>query len=97
MGRGDRVALTVQVGGALVLFLGLALAPPARGTLLLLPVGGAASPVRLAIARDALLIGRGPIGSVVVRGDRHALLWPMLRAGVLTLAAPALACGEVPR
>ncbi|WP_231731696.1 hypothetical protein [Sphingomonas sp. CCH5-D11] len=74
----------------------LAFAPPARGEMLLVPIVNDAPVARLARERDALLVSRGPAEGLVVRGDRNALFWPMLRAGVMTLAAPASVCGGQP-
>lgn len=93
--RRDRGMLLLQIGGAVALFVALAAAPPARGAILLLPVGARPDLARLALARDVAILGTGPAGSVVVRGERRALFWPMLRHGVLTLAAPPIVCGEV--
>ena len=74
----------------------MVLAPPADGLQLLVPLNGAgrARMLPLAIERSAQLVGEGPLpGSFVVRGARAALFRPLLAAGVLTLAAPAGACG----
>lgn len=72
----------------------LALAPPARGAMLLVPLMSDAPAARLARDGRALLLGQGPAGSLVVRGDRQTLFWPLLRAGVLAIAAPASLCGK---
>lgn len=72
----------------------LALTPPANGAMLLVPLVGDAPAVQLARDSEALLLARGPGGGVVVRGERRALFWPLLRAGVLTVAAPASLCGK---
>lgn len=73
----------------------LALAPPATGEMLLLPMRSGAPVARLARDGDAMLLARGPADGLVVRGERAALFWPLLRQGVLTLAAPRSLCGEV--
>ncbi|OWK30158.1 hypothetical protein [Sphingomonas dokdonensis] len=73
----------------------LAFAPPAKGEMLLLPLRSGAPVARLARNGDAMLLARGPGDGLVVRGQRAALFWPLLRAGVLTLAAPRSWCGEV--
>lgn len=74
----------------------LAFAPPARGEMLLVPIVNGAPVARLARQGDALLISRGPVNGLVVRGEREALFWPLLRAGVMTVAAPASVCGGQP-
>ncbi len=71
----------------------LAFAPPVNGTMLLVPLSSDAPTVALARNADALLIGRGPGTSVLIRGERRALFWPLLRGGVLAIAAPAGLCG----
>ncbi len=72
----------------------MALAPPASGAMLLVPLIGDPGVVRIARASGALLVGTGPAGSVVIRGERGLLFWRMLRAGVLPIAAPAAYCGK---
>jgi hypothetical protein len=84
------IAQTILGVGALA---SLALAPPSRGPMLLLPLVHDAPVVRLARQGDALLLGRGPGEAIVVEGERGALFWPLLHAGVLTMAAPAALCG----
>ena len=90
---------TLVIGAQTALGIGvlatLALAPPAHGVMLLVPLVGDAPVARLARDGDALLLARGPASSVVVRGDRHTLFWPLLRGGVLTMSAPALLCGSI--
>ena len=91
---------TLLVSGQIALVLGslaaLAFRPPAQGRMLLLPIGGGHSGLAsLALARGALLIGSGPFaGSLVVEGDRARLTQGLLARGVITLAAPATACGD---
>ncbi|ONF95625.1 hypothetical protein [Sphingomonas jeddahensis] len=72
----------------------LALAPPAHGAMLLVPLMSDAPAARLARDSHALLLEQGPAGSLVVLGDRQTLFWPLLRAGVLAVAAPVPLCGE---
>lgn len=72
---------------------GFALTPPAQGAMLLLPIAAAQPVERIAIDDGATVLARGPGRGVVVRGRRSALMWPMLRHGVLTLAAPDAWCG----
>lgn len=76
-------------------FLFLALMPPVRGEMLLVPLHGGVSAQRLAFESGAVVLGLGRYGGVVVRGDRAELARRLLRAGVLPLAAPRLLCGEV--
>ena len=75
----------------------LALAPPARGPMLLLPVSaGAGEAINLSLAQGARLIGRGAFrGSVVVDGDRAAILPALLRHGTIVLAASPVLCGDL--
>lgn len=87
------VAILAPVSVAFVGFGMLALAPPAHGAMLLFPIVDGAPVARLALDGDALLVAVGPRGSVIVQGDRRALFWPLLRAGVVTVAAPASFCG----
>lgn len=74
--------------------LALGVLPPAHGTILLVPVARDAPTVALALAAGATVVASGPRGSVIVRGQRAALAWPLLRAGIVTLAAPSGACGS---
>ena len=81
--------------GAVVLGLGvLALAPPAEGRMLLVPLAGHSGGMIAAAARQgARLVATGPLpASIVVEGDRARLAAPMRAAGVLLLAAPAAGC-----
>ena len=71
----------------------LAFAPPVTGEMLLLPLRSGAPVARLARDGDAMLLARGPADGLIVRGERGALFWPLLHAGVLTLAAPRAWCG----
>lgn len=61
--------------------------------MLLMPLVDGAPVVRLVRRSDALLLARGPGEALIVRGDRSALFWPLLRAGVLTIASPKSLCG----
>ncbi len=72
----------------------LAFAPPASGAMLLLPLTNGASAVAIAREHDALLVSSRVGGRLVVRGEREELFWPLMRAGILVLAAPAGSCGE---
>ncbi|WP_374942318.1 hypothetical protein [Sphingomonas sp.] len=70
--------------------------PPRSGMLLLVPLGHAPAErtIDTALAAGAWLVAPGPLPrSYVVRGERDALIAPMLAAGILVLAAPAAGCG----
>ena len=95
--RPSRIApLVLQLGIALIGLIGLALAPPAQGRMLLVPLTASARaqlPVA-AFGHHALLLGSGPFrGSLVVTGGPPGLIWTMLRLGVLPVAASAAGCG----
>lgn len=77
--------------------LGLALWPPAKGAILLIPLlqNNAASLVPLARASGALLVGKGPLpGSLVVLGERARLVRQIRAWNVILLSAPAAGCGD---
>lgn len=79
--------------GGLLLFA----VPPAKGAMLLVPTDAAARRAMLPAAVDAgaRLVGPGPFaGSYVVFGGRSALVGPLVRLGVLPLAAPPAGCGR---
>lgn len=88
------VRLQLALAGAALA--AVALAPPAEGPVLLIPVAGdAGTAIRIATAHGARLIGPAPGGSLLVWGD--AATWrPLIAAGVLPLAAPFSACGRAP-
>lgn len=88
-----RVACAMHCVGALGAVLALALAPPASGAMLLVPLVGDAPVVRLAMDHGGLLLGAEG-DRIVVRGERRAMWWPLLRHGVLAIAAPRGGCGE---
>jgi hypothetical protein len=74
------------------------LAPPAKGRMLVVPVGGGdeAAAVRAAREAGALILGSGPLPrSTIVVGAREPVLAAAWRAGMVTLAAPQGGCGEV--
>jgi hypothetical protein len=92
--------VVVQTAIALGLFVLIAVAPPARGALLLLPLNGRsqADLATLALAHGASLLRRGPLAhSLIVYGDRDRLAWPLVRMGVLTLNGGAAGCGTPDR
>lgn len=74
-----------------------ALAPPAHGTLLAVPLTGgtAADTINLALARGAAIEGEGPFaGWIVLRGDRDRLAAPLRAHGILLLAGSPATCGS---
>jgi len=84
-----------QILAALGIFALIALAPPAQGTMLLVPISGQSESriVAIALAQGATLVERGPLpSSVIVYGERASLLGPLSRAGVLTLSGGAVGC-----
>ncbi len=90
-----RTLIGAQIAGALVVFACVALAPPAEGNMLLVPVSPQSEGriVALALTRGASVIQRGPLpSSVIVYGRRDRLFGPLARAGVLTLAGGAVGC-----
>lgn len=73
------------------------LAPPVRGTMLAIPLGGApaATTIDLALARGATIEGMGPFrGSVMLRGDRRRLFASLRAHGVVLLAGMPRRCGR---
>lgn len=73
-----------------------ALAPPARGPMLLLPLAAdRATAIRVATEHGARLLGVAPAGALLVWADAQAVR-PLAAAGVLPLAAPFAACGRAP-
>ena len=94
-----RNMLVWQLAAVLCGFLALAFYPPAHGTMVLVPAapGAERGMIADAMTRGAVLVGPGPFpNSFVVKGDRSALAGPMLRRGVLVLAAPMAGCGVFP-
>jgi hypothetical protein len=94
-----RSLAVVQIAGAMFVLAMLAVAPPARGTMLLVPLmpRGQAEITMLALAHGASLVQRGPLpSSVIVYGDRARIAWPLARDGVLTIAGGKAGCGSFP-
>jgi hypothetical protein len=83
----------VQIAGGLAALTAVAFAPPEHGDLLYLPLTARAAPVQAALADGSALLGRGPLGSVVVRSAHAPGVWSMLSAGILVVAAPTTLCG----
>lgn len=74
----------------------LALAPPAHGEMLLIPLAPRAGDglAALVVARGGRLAGGGPIaGSLVVDADRDRLAADLWRRGVVAVAGAAARCG----
>jgi hypothetical protein len=85
----------LQIGGVATMLAGLAIAPPAEGNLLLMPLLPHRLVAAAAVSHGATIVARGRLpGSLVVRGRFAALAGPMIGAGVLVIGAPALLCGE---
>jgi len=89
------LAPCLQLAGGVLALVALAMAPPERGDLLFVPLTAAAAPVQAARADGSALLGRGPLGSIVVRATRSRDLLALLRGGILVTAAPAVLCGTV--
>jgi hypothetical protein len=84
-----------QILGAMVVLMGLGFLPPPRGKMFLLPLHAHAPVAALAIMGGARIVTSGPVGgSLVVVGERDRLFLPMLKAGILVMAAPVAGCGE---
>jgi hypothetical protein len=95
-----RSLIVAQILGALVVFALIALTPPARGTMLIVPLGGLhqGEMTALALSHGASVMQRGPLpSSMIIYGDRAQLLLPLARAGVLMVAGGAVGCGAVAR
>lgn len=68
----------------------LAAAPPARGMLLVVPLGGSAIE---ALTAGGRFVASGPLpGSLIVHGDRATLVPHLLRHGAIVLAGAAPGC-----
>ncbi len=77
----------------------LALAPPANGAMLLVPLGPGSAPrlVERAVSAGAGLLRIGPItGSLIVQGRRDKIRAALRGSNVMMLSAPAAACGSQP-
>ncbi|MBO9714978.1 MAG: hypothetical protein J7495_18850 [Sphingomonas sp.] len=75
----------------------LALWPPVRGAMIVVPLSGQAADAVLALEGGARLLGEGPLpGSLVVTGNRVKLA-AALKGRALLLAAPAMLCGAAAR
>ncbi|MBO9574171.1 MAG: hypothetical protein J7494_00400 [Sphingobium sp.] len=91
---GPVIAQTLLV---LILMMGALLAPPASGSILLVPLGPGKSATMLqqALSHGARLEGRGLIpGSFVVHARRDSIAAAMWQVGALVVAANPLLCGK---
>lgn len=88
--------LLAQVGLISAGVLALAFYPPASGPMALIALDGrdAGRMAGPALDRGAILLGRGPLTNILlVNGTRERIARPMLRRGILVIAAPASWCG----
>ncbi len=89
-------AAVSQLVVATVILAVIALSPPPRGAMLMVPLTGqVAAVVNVAVDGKAALLAQGPLpGSMIVLGDRAALRAPALAQGILVLSAPRALCGD---
>lgn len=97
MVKGTYLIASAQLLGASCLLGILTVMPPARGTMLLQPVGryphhGVAA---IAIAAGAFPMGRSATGALIVRGDRIRLAAALLPHAIIPLAAPERFCSPI--
>jgi hypothetical protein len=88
-------SLCAQVAIALPLVGGLLFAPPAQGTMMLVPLSPAAAHAlpALVLTGDTRLISTGPLpGSLIVYARRGDLATRLLAHATLTLASPLTGC-----
>ncbi|WP_294295012.1 hypothetical protein [uncultured Sphingomonas sp.] len=90
------LAPVCQLSVAAAILTVIALSPPQRGAMLLVPLTGQiATVVNVAMAGKAALLGQGPLpGSMIVIGDRAALRTAASGRGILLLSAPRALCGD---
>lgn len=91
----SRGLIGAQIAGTLIMFVCIALAPPAEGNMLLVPASNRSEGeiAMLATTHGAVLVQRGPLrSSIIVYGKRASLFGPLARAGVLTVAGGAVGC-----
>ncbi|MCE7797589.1 hypothetical protein LWE61_13640 [Sphingobium sufflavum] len=87
----------VQLVLVLVLAGAMIVAPPAKGRILLVPLdgGGRDGLARVALGAGAALVDAGPFrNSLIVSGERSALLAAMRDGHMLVLRAAAGGCGD---
>ena len=88
--------LTGQIGLGFLVIAGMSLYPPASGRILLVPLLNRDSDAaaRVALAANAMLLGRGPLpGSWVVVGERRRISAHLRGGDMLLIAAPPAGCG----
>lgn len=94
-----RMPLMLLVQGVMLwaLMCFVTLAPPAEGTMLLVPTAqSTGQTLDSALHSGAKLVGRGPLpDSIVVEGRRDALLSTMISAGTLVIASSRVPCGTI--
>ncbi len=94
-----RMFLPIQLGLVVCAVPMLALAPPARGRILMVPVwpGSARHLAADLVDRGGRLVAAGPIaGSLVVDGDRDRLIGGLIARGVVPMSAMLVDCGDAP-
>ena len=82
------------VGGVLA---ALSVAPPPRGAMLLVSLTGMppGEILQRTMPVGAVPLGAGPVaGSIMVRGERAAIVAEAVPAGILVFDAPDSVCGE---
>ncbi|HEX7872406.1 MAG TPA: hypothetical protein VF475_05805 [Sphingobium sp.] len=82
---------------AVLAIIGLIVAPPVSGRILLVPMGGEGRDglARIAIDAGARLVAPGPLaGSLVVSGDSAPLIAALMPRHALVLSASMGGCGE---
>lgn len=90
--------LAVQLG-LIVLASAAMLAPPAQGSIAIIPIvpGDPAATFRWATKAGALPIMTGSYqGSIVVQGSLRELVYPALSNGALLITARSSSCGSTP-
>jgi hypothetical protein len=93
--RGASLLPAGQILGAMIILMGLGFLPPSQGKMFLLPLHARAPVAALAIIGGARIVTSGPVGgSLVVVGERNRLFLPMLKAGILVMAAPVAGCDD---
>ncbi|KQN25872.1 hypothetical protein ASE86_06670 [Sphingomonas sp. Leaf33] len=83
-----------QLIAVALVIVAIALWPPQRGAMLMIPLTGhAADAINVALTGRAGVLAAGPFpGSMIVMGDRTALGRAALHRGILLLAAPGALC-----
>lgn len=89
-------AALCQTFAAGAIIAAIALWPPQRGPMLMVPLTGhVASVIDVAMTGGAGLLAAGPLpGSMIVMGDRAAIGRQAFDRGILVLSAPRALCGD---